>query len=177
MADLDEPIDLPDAKRQLEIVDVNEDDLISDAITDARGWIEGYTGLILKRRTVTEVLSSFCGILKAWPIVSIDSVGYVDASRADVTLAADAYFAQIAARPARLVAASWPAIYPGSQITVTMTAGYDSPDAIKEFSPKIMRAMRILVAGFYHDREGGDVFVKAEKSAKNLCRDYRRWTV
>ncbi|WP_416463194.1 head-tail connector protein [Sphingomonas sp. VDB2] len=172
-----EPITLEDARRQLNICDVEDDAFLTDAIVDARGWIEGYTGLILTRRTVTKVLPSFCDALKAWPIVSIDNVAYVDTSRADAVLASDAYFAQIAARPARLVATSWPAIYPASQITVTMTAGFASPADIKEFSPKIMRAMRILVAGFYHDREGGDVFVKAENAARGLCRDYRRLCV
>lgn len=166
-----EPIDLADAKRQLEVVGSAEDALITDAIVDARGWIEGYTGLILTRRTVTEVLPSFSHRLRAWPITSIDAIAYVDANGQAATLPADSHFDQIALRPASLVAPSWPKIAVGSMVSVTMTAGFATPAAIKEFSPKIMRAMRILVAGFYRDREF--IAPEVEKSAKNLCRDFR----
>lgn len=172
-----EPITREQAKAQLRVTSSAEDTLIDDAIIDARGWIERYTGLVLTCREVVEALHDFGSPLRAWPIVSIDSIQYLDDAQAEAALDVSAYFAQIARRPARLTARSWPTIYPGSTVTVTMMAGFADPAAIIAFSPLIMRAMRILVAGFFLDRRGGDVFTKAEESAKGLCRDFRRWIV
>lgn len=172
-----EPITRDDAKRQLSIVGTAEDTLIDDAIVDARGWIEDYTGLILTRRVVTEALPKFTSKLSAWPIISIDSVGYVDAGQSETTLGSSSYLQFIGRRPASMSARSWPSIYPGSAVSVTMIAGFATPEDIAAFSPNIMRAMRVLVAGFYMDREGGEVFAKAEASAKRLCRSFRRWSV
>lgn len=41
-----EPITLDDAKRQLRIDGSDDDEFLETAISDARGWIEDYTGLI-----------------------------------------------------------------------------------------------------------------------------------
>ncbi|WP_397586675.1 phage head-tail connector protein [Sphingobium fuliginis] len=172
-----EPIDLEAAKAQLRILSNDEDGVVSSAIVDARGWIEDYTGLILTRRAVTEVISSFDAALSTWPIVSIDAVDYVDIDGAEQTFPDTEYFAQIAKRPARLSAAAWPRLLTGSTIAVTMTAGFATPDAIQLFSPNIMRAMRILVAGFFNDRETGGLAGDVEVAAKRLCRSLKRWTL
>jgi uncharacterized phiE125 gp8 family phage protein len=172
-----EPISLEDAKAQLRILSDDEDSVITAAITDARGWIEDYTGLILTRRAVTEVVTGFGDVLSTWPIVSIDSVDYTDADGADQALVDTDYFAQIARRPARIVARSWPRILTGSTVAVTMTAGFATPEAIQLFSPNILRAMRILVAGFFNDREAGGLAGDVEVAAKRLCRSLKRWTV
>ena len=166
-----EPIDLADAKRQLRVRGDSEDQTIRDAIVDARGWIENYTGLILTRREVIEALPCFTSDIRAWPIASIDSVSYIDHVLADAEL--QTFTPLIARRPARLAAASWPSTYSGSAITVTVTAGFATADEINAFSPKIMRAMRVLVVGFFNDREGGDVAKSAIEYAKDLCRSFR----
>ncbi|MEO7468517.1 MAG: phage head-tail connector protein [Sphingobium limneticum] len=172
-----EPIDLDDAKRQLRVLSNDENTFIESAIVDARGWIEAYTGLILTRREVTEVVPSFARQLRAWPIASIDEIAYVDSDGQSATLGADAYFAQIARRPASLVAKSWPSLACGSMVTVAMTAGFESPEAITAFSPNIMRAMRVLVAGYFRDREGGALAQQSEKYAKGRLRNFRKWQV
>lgn len=180
MVDLSkEPITLEDMASQLRLDDseASEDLFLQRAIVDARGWVESYTGLILTRRQVTQAIPCFTATIHAWPIISIDSVAYVDAARQEVTLPEADYFAQIARRPAALVARSWPSIYGSSTVAVTMTAGFEGAAAINAFSPNIMRAMRILIAGMYADREGGSIFQEAEKSALRLCRSSKRWTV
>ncbi|QPI73928.1 head-tail connector protein [Sphingobium sp. Cam5-1] len=172
-----EPIELADAKQQLRVLSDDENASIQNAIVDARGWIESYTGLILTRREVVEVLPCFDGMLSTWPIVSIDAVTYLDTSQQEVVFPEQDYFAQIARRPARLSSKLWPAIYNGSTVEVTMTAGFASPEAINAFSPNIMRAMRLLVAGFYADRETGGLAGDVEIAAKRLCRPFKSWRV
>lgn len=172
-----EPITLDDAKRQLRIDGSDDDEFLETAISDARGWIEDYTGLILTRRPIVEVLPSFCAKLRAWPIVSIDSVTYLDGDQVERMVSESDYFAQIARRPAALTSQKWPAVFSGSTVEVTMTAGFATPAAINEFSPNLMRAMRILVAGFYADRETAGLSGAVAASARNLCRNFRRWAV
>lgn len=172
-----EPITLEDAKQQLRI-DGNDDDIfLETAICDARGWIEEYTGMVLTRRTVVEVLPSFSTQLRAWPIASIDGVTYLDADQTEQLVPEGDYFAQISRRPAGLISSAWPTVYSGSAIEVTMTAGFASPSAINDFSPNIMRAMRILVAGFYADRETGGLSGNIASSARSLLRNFRRWAI
>lgn len=172
-----EPISLEDAKRQLRVLSTDEDAFIESAIVDARGWIENYTGLVLTRREVVEVLPCFGAQLSTWPIASIDAVTYSDTDGQEVVLQEAEYFAQIARRPAYLTAGNWPTVRDGSMIEVTMTAGFATPDAVSTFSPNIMRAMRILVAGFFSDRETGGLAGDVEIAAKRLCRTFRRWRV
>lgn len=172
-----EPLTLDDAKAQLRILDDDENAVIEAAIIDARGWIEGYTGLILTRREVVEVLAEFGGKIRAWPIASIDGVAYIDLDGAEAVLDPSAYFSQIARRPARLAAKAWPRIYSGSTVEVTMTAGFASPEAVGAFSPNLMRAMRLLVAGFYRDRETGGLAGDVVTAATRLCRPFKRWRV
>lgn len=172
-----EPISLEDAKRQLRVLSTDEDAFITSAIVDARGWIENYTGLVLTRREVVEVLPCFGAQLSTWPIASIDAVTYFDTDGQEVILQEAEYFAQIARRPAYLTAGGWPTVRDGSPIEVTMTAGFATPDAVSAFSPNLLRAMRILVAGFFSDREAGGLAGDVEIAAKRLCRSFRRWRV
>ena len=172
-----EPLSLDQAKAQLRVLDDEEDAAITSAIVDARGWIEDYTGLILTRREVVEVVPAFGDRLRAWPIASIDGVAYLDTAGVETILPTVDYFAQIARRPARLSATAWPSIYGGSTVEVTMTAGFATPEAVEAYSPNLMRAMRILVAGFYNDRETGGLAGDVDVAAKRLCRNLKRWTV
>jgi len=171
-----EPITLAEAKAQLRILSDDEDAVVTSAIIDARGWIENYTGLVLTRREVTEVLRGFGDSLATWPIVSIDAVDYVDGDGTEQALPDTDFFAQIARRPARIVAPRWPRLYDGSAVAITMTAGFATAEAIQLFSPNIIRAMRILVAGFFNDRETGGLAGDVEVSAKRLLRSFKRWT-
>jgi hypothetical protein len=54
--------------------------------------------------------------------------------------------------------------------TVTIRVGYESADEVPR---DLRRAMLLLIAAYDADREGGDVFAKAEDAARRLCRRYR----
>jgi uncharacterized phiE125 gp8 family phage protein len=172
-----EPITLDQAKAHLRVDGDDEDQLISDAIVSARGWVERYTGLVLTRRAVREALPSFGYRIRAWPVVSITSVGYIDPWRAARTLTADSYTLDAGGRPARLLASSWPRHLRNSRIVLEMQAGFDSASAITDFDPVLMQAMRQLTAGFFYDRETGGIAGSVEEAAKDLCRPLKNWTV
>lgn len=172
-----EPIELAEAKAQCRVLHNSEDAFFSGAIADARGWVERYTGLILTRRSVQEAMPAFNARISAWPITSIDAVSYVDVDGIAASLDGAAYVGQIARRPATLLAATWPTIYAGSAVTITMTAGFESAAAIRAYNPNLMRAMLLLIAGYYADRETGGLAGDVETAAKNLCRSAKRWTL
>lgn len=172
-----ELITVEEAKAHLRVDSDDENGLIGDIIVDARGWIESYTGLILTRRSVKEVLPRFTSRLRSWPIETIDAVAYIDASGAVQALDAALYVPQVTARPAALLGRRWPNLYHGSRVTVELTAGFASAQEVKDFSPNLMRAMKLLIAGFYHDRETGGLTADVEESAKALCRNLKDWRV
>ena len=59
-------------------------------------------------------------------------------------------------------------------VYATFTAGYPNAEAI----PQVLRqALLVMLTAFYEDREGGEVFQKAEASARLLCRRHKRRTL
>lgn len=178
----DEPITLEQAKAHLKLPDssTSEDLVIESAIADARGWIEDYTGLVLVRRQITQTISGFARTLRAWPIISIDSIRYRGRDGVDAVLPGNTYFAQITRRPASVLQATgivWPSLYPGSAVIVTATAGFADANAINAFSPNIMRAMKVLLSEYYDNRGAPELSEHAENVAKRLCRSKKQWSV
>lgn len=168
------PVTIEDARRQIRLA---EDDTSQDAdllqfIDDAAAWVENYTGHILVARDVVEQFDGFCRLrLRAWPIKPGASVGigYQPASG----MATNLYGARIvsSARPAVVLPAvgtSWPSLTSG--VTVLVRAGYEDGDAVPG---NFRRAMLILISAYDSDREGGDVFQKAEAAARRLCGWFR----
>ena len=58
----------------------------------------------------------------------------------------------------------------GTITTVTVRAGYESPDDVPR---DLRRAMLVLIGAYDADREGGDILAKAEASARRLCDRHR----
>jgi len=153
-------------------MDPSRDSEIFDFIEDAAAWVEEYTGHILVARDVVEHFDSFERIrLKAWPIKpdAVVGIGYSPGAGAATNL----YGARIASssRPAVVLPAvgtRWPV--GASGVTVLVRAGYEAAD---EVPANFRRAMLILISAYDSDREGGDVFAKAEASARRLCRWFR----
>lgn len=169
-----EPITVEEARAHLRIDGTDEDTAIAGYIRDARDWVEVYTGHILVRREVTETFSDLRRVrLRAWPIAA-DAVPVVIAARQPVVGAGLA----VGNRPVQLVPATgaiFPQIVPSiGAVSVRVVAGYADATEIPGI---FMRAMLLLIGGYYADREGGDVFVKAEEAAKSLCRAKRWWAV
>ena len=171
------PVSLDEAKRQLRIIDNNDqDDEIAGFIVDAAGWVQDYTGHILEARDVTEVFRGYGPVaLRAWPISAgaVPAGSYADASGAAIPIAG----ARLSAtnRPA-LVSPAAGTIFgvrdDAQTVSVTVRAGYENPaDVPRNF----VRAMLILIGAFDDDREGGETFQRAEATAKALCRKQKAW--
>lgn len=177
-----EPVSLADAKAHLRVNSSADNSLIEEAIVSAREWVEGFTGMILVRRVVTERIGAFADHtkLRAWPIADDQplTISYSDTAGVNQAIA-DAQLST-AGRPARIYPAAasyWPprhAIF--GDIVVTFTAGFADPADV----PMILkRAMLTMLTAFYEDREGGEMFAASEKAAMALCNrgNHRRRTL
>lgn len=167
-----EPITVEEARAHLRIDGDGEDADIVRYIRDARDWVEDYTGHILVRREVTETFDTLTNVrLRAWP-VAVGTVPVVIAS----DLLIDGARLAVGNRPVRLLpalGASFPRMAKAADaVSVRFDAGYADTVAIPGV---FMRAMLLLIGAYHADREGGDLFVKAEEAAKSLCRSKRWW--
>lgn len=158
-----EPITLAQAKANLRVSDSAEDDLISGLIVAAREHVEGETGLVLTRRQVVETRRMFGPWidLYSWPIASIDSIAYLDGAFALQPLDASLWIAGTAMRPVRIVSRGnlWPTIASAPvAVTVTMTAGYATPD---EVPMRLKQAMHLLVVHWFGNRSAVEAGVRA----------------
>lgn len=138
-----EPIHLDHAKKHLRVTGTDQDTLIAGAIAAARAECESRTGRqILHARyarsldefpnTYTEPRGSWYAkiILPLAPVVSVESITYVDDAGADQTVLAAEYSVQTASTPSYVYPGfeeSWPSTrdQPGA-VTVTFNAGYAS---------------------------------------------------
>lgn len=164
------PLTMTQAKDQLQVgdMDPSRDAEIAGFIDDAAAWVEEYTGHILVARDVVERFDTFERLrLKAWPIKpdAVVGIGYSSSTGAPTNL----YGARISssARPVVVLPAvgtCWPV--GASGVTVLVRAGYEPDDTVPG---NIRRAMLVLISGYDSDREGGDIFAKAEASARSLC--------
>lgn len=170
------PVSLEDAARQLGLTEVeaqepDRGDQIQQWIADAAEWVEGYTGYLLTARDVTEQfrVPSRTIELRAWPIAAtaVPSVAYIDVNGAPATVPGARL--DTSQRPARVLVPAgfvWPLSRTDQLLSVTIRAGYEDgapvPGAIR-------RAMLVLIAAYDADREGGDVLIKAEATARVLC--------
>jgi len=166
------PVTIEDARRQirLEEDDESKDTDLRQFIDDAAAWIEVYTGHILEARDVTE---TFCGFgvvgLRAWPVKpnAVPGVAYVDSAGAPVAIVGARL--DCSGRPVRVLPPSGPfySFRDAQQVfTVTIRAGYEDAGSVPG---NFRRAMLILISAFDSDREGGEVFQKAEAAARRLC--------
>jgi uncharacterized phiE125 gp8 family phage protein len=172
-----EPISVPDAKRHLRVDAATDDAIIGGYIASAREWVEDETGLFLTQRQVTEPIGAFRSNLRlrAWPIAADQpvTIGYRDAEGSDQTITTATL--KNATRPGILYPAlgsRWPSS--ASAISVTLTAGYPNADDVPA---SLKQAMLVMLTAFYEDREGGEMFANAEKTARSLCRRHKRRTL
>lgn len=171
------PVTLEDAKRQLkiELDDASQDEEIAGFIADAASWVENYTGHILAARDVTEAFRGFKPVtLRAWPIAgdAEPGVAYVDSDGAPVVI--NGARLDVSTGRGRISPGSgcfWPFIDANQAFTVTVRAGYEDGD---EVPGNMRRAMLMLIGAYDADREGGDAFTSAEKTARSLCRSFKR---
>lgn len=173
------PVSLSDARRQLRMEpdDDSRDDELNDFIADAAAWVEAYTGHVLAARDVTETFEGFGALrLKAWPIKPGTSVTLSYTDPAGATPVAGARLL-VHSRPARALPALssyWPVVPARTVVTATFRAEYEAADEVPR---NLRRAMLILIGAYDEDREGGDLFAKAEAAARRLCRSLKAYNL
>jgi uncharacterized phiE125 gp8 family phage protein len=171
------PVSLDEAKAQLRVDGNEQDNEINALIRDAAAWVEDYTGQILEAREVVEHFRGFQPVaLRAWPIdvAATATLSYVTGSGASTSAACRL---DASSRPARVSPATgsfWPFIDGAQQFSITVRAGYESPNDVPH---SLCRAILVMIAAFDADREGGDTFAKAAEAAKSLCRRYKQYRV
>lgn len=163
-APTEEPLSLDDAKAHLNVLHDDDDDLIASHLAAARSHVETATGTRLCTQTVTARTDNWCDLarLPVAPVRALTSIAYVDAAGGAQTLSPSVYDARLEGLEPTVVLNAgrvWPARAPGSLITVTAEVGYgeaaDQPQAV-------VQALKLLIAGFYADREGGSLSAAVE---------------
>ena len=152
-----EPVTLAEVKAHLRITDSDSDDYITNfLIPAAREHTETYTQRALINRTLDVFYDRFRRMeLPFPPLVSVESVKYVDATAVEQTLLTSVYDVDTVAEPGAVCLASgqsWPIInYQPNPITIRITAGYG---ANASDVPTIIRsAILLLIGHLYENRE------------------------
>lgn len=148
----DEPITLAEAKAQCRVDTGDDDGQLQDLIAAARDHIEKYCNIRLAEQTVEVKCDSFSDMerLPVAPALSVTSIEYRDTIGAARLLSTDVYeerFDDLEAAIVLQYGQRWPAIQPGSRITLTAVVGYETlPAAVKV-------AMLMFIADTYYQRE------------------------
>jgi uncharacterized phiE125 gp8 family phage protein len=152
-----EPVTRAEVKAQASIDFTDDDTLIDLLIAAARAHVEKYTGVRLVTQTLTFKCDGFSDMarLPEGPLQSVTSISYVDTDGVTQTLATSIYEVRADGLETAVVlkfGQSWPAIQPGSRITVVAVAGFASvPDDIK-------RALLLYIVGGYATRENDEAY-------------------
>lgn len=146
-----EPVTLDDVKRQCLVDSTDDDALLTRLIKAARSHVEHYCNARWAEQTIMCQCNSFADFarLPEGPLKSVTSIGYIDASGAAQTLAAAVYEERKDGLEPSIGlqnGQSWPAVLPGSRITVTAVFGGALPE-------EVSHAMLVFVASAYHGRE------------------------
>lgn len=163
------PVRVEDCKKDLKIEDLPEDELLEDYITAACALVggkEGIVGKILTSETWDLKLSSArgCVVLPLSPVQSITSIEYFDSTNvlkqlnvSDFYLYGDEDSALIEPKPG----ISWPSVFPRRDaIKIRFVAGFGARTDVPK---NITRAIRLLVAHWYANREAVTVGVTAKE--------------
>lgn len=147
-----EPVTAQEVKRQSYIDHDDDNDILTRLIATARDHAERYCGARFGTQTVTVKCDGFADMarLPEAPVQSITSIAYVDTAGTTQTLSTDVYELRSDGLDASIALKynqTWPAIQPGSRITVTAVVGYaDTPPAVKH-------AMILFIASAFENRE------------------------
>jgi len=177
-----EPVTLAEAKSNLGILsdDSTQDALITRRIGQARAWAEHYTRRVLMSQVLEFRLHHFPVSIElpSSPLISVDSVKYIDVDGAEQTVSAseydvDTYSDRPTVRP--VYGGSWPGTRGEPHaVRVQFTAGYgtkstDVPDLIRE-------AILLLVGhwmNFQPQSENGLVMSRVPFAIRDILDQYR----
>jgi uncharacterized phiE125 gp8 family phage protein len=164
-----EPVTLAEARRHLDVMRDDQDEMILSMITAAREWVENYTGLSINGDAVTQTFRCFrAGIaLLVWPAQDDAEVTVAYLNKAGEPVEVTGARLWRAAKPARLLPplnGAWPTDADGT-IAVTVTG---VPFSLKA-------AMLLMIGDLYNQREetAVGVSISASGAVENLCHPYR----
>ncbi|MBV9549101.1 MAG: hypothetical protein JO256_05440 [Alphaproteobacteria bacterium] len=145
VAPTSEPVTLATAKTWGRLDGTDDDVRITTALTAARAHVESLTGVLLAQQTVAIKCDAFCDFeaVPLAPLRSITSITYTDSAGNTQTLSTSVYEVRAEGFVAAIVlkyGQAWPAIQPGSRITVTAACGYADAD----LPPASLAAVQLL---------------------------------
>jgi uncharacterized phiE125 gp8 family phage protein len=164
-----DPITIAEAKRHLDVVRDDQDEMIESMITAAREWVESYTGLAFDGDTVTQTFRCFRAGISLLVCPADDdaevTVAYLNKAGEPVEVTGARLWR--AAKPARLLPplnGAWPTDADGT-IAVTVTG---VPFSLKA-------AMLLMIGDLYNQREetAVGVSIAASGAVTKLCHPYR----
>lgn len=155
-----EPITLAEAKEHLRITDTNEDSLIESLIKVAREWAEKYENRVYIAQTITAHYNCFGSKMKLPlnPVLSIDSITYIDDSGDEQTLDSSNYELDNYSVPAYVYPAyniSYPSVRAvPNTITIIYTAGYNNdPSDLTDIPERVKASIKLILSHLYEHRE------------------------
>ena len=155
-----EPVTLAQAQLHLRLDTVGsppshpDDTLVQTLISAARENAENYTGVTIAQaqyEVLGDVVSNEMS-LQTHPVTSISTVTYEDSDGVTQTVAANDYYVDNFARPARLV---FKQNAPARPTTVRFTAGYTDGNSPNPYPcpAGIKAAIMIMLSNLYENRE------------------------
>ena len=149
-----EPVTLAQARTQCHLLstETHFDTLLNQLAADARDAVERRCGIRIATQTVVARCDGFADLVRlpVAPVQSVASIVYVDADGSNQTLDPAAYELRADELEAAIVPAfgqSWPAIRPGSRVTVTAVVGFAA------VPPSLLQAMLLHVAEAFKTAE------------------------
>lgn len=162
-----DPVTVAEAKTHLHVEHTWQDDLITSCISAATQWAELFTSRAFVRQVWEMTFDGFPDEIRIprAPLISIDSIYYVDSDGMTTLLPSSEYQASLRGFPSRIVPAyggSWPATRTQPEaVIVQFTAGYPpggSPEDLRENIPEsIKSAIKLVTADLFQNRDGAVV--------------------
>ena len=152
------PVDIDTVKLYLRVDSDDENDLVNLLMLSATEFAENFQARTFVSRTRVYQLDKFPLIIQPPypPLVSVDSIKYIDTGGDEQTLDTDYYRVDTVSEPGRITEAygySWPSIRDVTgAVTVTYTSGY----GLAEDVPNDIKAEVMQIIKYMYER-GGDI--------------------
>ena len=151
-----EPITLAEAKTNLRVTNNLEDDLITSIIVAARKWVEGFTWRPLMTQTIQANfdkvdVQSVDILINKFPIQSITSVKYINASGTEITMTAGTdYETDLISPIPRIRLTAIPNMKDTlNAFKIRFVAGYSSAELVPS---NYKQAMYLIITSLYDNR-------------------------
>lgn len=149
--DLDDVVTVAELKTYLRVDNTVEDGLITALRLAAVQYVEEYCNTRIGITGAEGALDAFYNsFFPVGPVVSINSVTYLDPGGNTETLSANSYYYDAASEPARIAFHDVPNLetYALSRVTVGFTIGF----TIDRVPEPIVTALKMLVGHYYENR-------------------------